>query len=94
VQGAWGIVPVHLNELSPENARGIFPGAAYQFGNLLAAINATWQGSIAESHKDAAGHDNYGLALALVAGVTAIAIALLTWFGPEARGKAFGAKAS
>lgn len=94
VQGAWGIVPVHLNELSPENARGVFPGAAYQFGNLLAAINATWQGSIAQAHKDAAGHDNYGLALALVAGTTAVVIALLTWFGPEERGKVFGKAAA
>ena len=90
VQGAWGIVPVHLNELSPEGARGIFPGAAYQFGNLLASVNAYWQGKIAEGHKDAAGKDNYGLALALVAGTVAVIIAVWTWFGPEARGKAFG----
>ncbi len=90
VQGAWGVIPVHLNELSPESARAIFPGAAYQFGNLLAAVNAYWQGSIAVAHKDAAGHDNYGLAMALVAGVTAVVIALWTWFGPEERGKAFG----
>ena len=90
VQGAWGIVPVHLNELSPEGARGVFPGAAYQFGNLLASVNAYWQGSIAEAHKTAAGKDDYALALALVAGITAVVIAVFTWFGPEARGKVFG----
>ncbi len=90
VQGSWGIVPVHLNELSPEGARGVFPGAAYQFGNLLAAVNAYWQGSIAEAHKTAAGKDDYALALALVAGISAVVIALWTWFGPEARGKVFG----
>ena len=90
VQGAWGVIPVHLNELSPEGARGTFPGAAYQFGNLLAAGNAWFQGRIAETHADAAGKQNYGLALALVAGTVAIVIALLTWFGPEAKGKAFG----
>ena len=90
VQGAWGIVPVHLNELSPESARGVFPGAAYQFGNLLASVNAYWQGSIAESHRTAAGKENYALALALVAGITALLIAALTWFGPEERGKTFG----
>lgn len=89
VQGAWGIVPVHLNELSPEGARGVFPGAAYQFGNLLAAINAPLQAGIAETHKDAAGKDNYGLALAIVAGITAVVIAIWTLIGTEAKGKAF-----
>ncbi len=92
VQGAWGVVPVHLNELSPPEARGTFPGAAYQFGNMLASVNAVFQGRIAETHKDAAGKDNYGLALALVAGTVAIVIAVCTWFGPEARGKSFGAE--
>jgi MFS transporter, SHS family, lactate transporter len=41
VQGAWGVVPTHLNELSPDAVRGTFPGLMYQLGNLLAAINAT-----------------------------------------------------
>ena len=90
VQGAWGVIPAHLNELSPESARAVFPGAAYQFGNLLASVNAYWQGSIALAHKDAAGKDNYGLALALVAGSVAVVIAILTWFGPEAKDSAFG----
>ncbi len=94
VQGAWGIVPVHLNELSPQEARGVFPGAAYQFGNLLAAINAPMQAGIAKAHMDSAGKENYGLALALVAGITAIVIAVWTWYGPEERGKVFGASAS
>jgi SHS family lactate transporter-like MFS transporter len=88
VQGAWGVVPAHLNELSPEAARGTFPGFAYQLGNLFAAANATLQAKIAETH-----HDNYGLALAIVCGVVALALALVTWFGPEAKGVAFGAEA-
>ena len=70
MQGAWGIVPVHLNELSPPLARGMFPGFAYQLGNLIASRNAPIQAGIAESHGD-----NYGLALALVCGVTAVVIA-------------------
>src|SRR5207244_813418 len=37
VQGAWGIIPVHLNELSPDAVRGLMPGFAYQMGILLAA---------------------------------------------------------
>ncbi|MGC1301938.1 MAG: MFS transporter [Caulobacteraceae bacterium] len=84
VQGAWGVVPVHLNELSPENARGTFPGAAYQFGNLIAACAVPLQGRLAEAR-----HNNYGFALALVAGVTAVVLAGLTWFGPEAKGRSF-----
>ena len=84
VQGAWGVVPVHLNELSPPGARGAFPGTAYQLGNLLAAGNAVLQGRLAEAR-----HDNYAFALAVVAGVTAVALALLTLLGPEAKGVSF-----
>ena len=83
VQGAWGVVPAHLNELAPAQIRGFFPGFAYQLGNLLASGNAVWQAKIAESHGD-----NYGLALSLVAAAVAIVLAALAFFGPEARGKA------
>jgi SHS family lactate transporter-like MFS transporter len=84
VQGAWGIVPVHLNELSPPTARGTFPGFVYQLGNLLASVNATLQAGIAAHFGG-----NYGLALALVAGTVAIVIAGLTAAGTEAKGIAF-----
>jgi SHS family lactate transporter-like MFS transporter len=85
VQGAWGVVPAHLNELSPEGARGAFPGFAYQLGNLFAAANSYLQARIAESH-----HDNYGLALAVVCGVVAVLVAVFVGFGPEAKGRVFG----
>jgi MFS transporter, SHS family, lactate transporter len=85
VQGAWGIVPVHLNELSPDTARGTFPGFVYQLGNLLASVNATLQATLA-AHLGG----NYGLALAIVAGTVAIIIAALTAAGTEAKGVAFG----
>jgi SHS family lactate transporter-like MFS transporter len=84
VQGAWGVVPVHLNELSPETARGTFPGFVYQLGNLLASVNATLQAAIATHFGG-----NYGLALALVAGTVAVIIALLTAVGTEAKGVVF-----
>src|ERR1700691_944106 len=84
VQGAWGVVPVHLNELSPDTARGTFPGFVYQLGNLLASVNATLQAGIA-SHFGG----NYGLALAVVAGSVAIVIAGLTAVGTEAKGIVF-----
>jgi SHS family lactate transporter-like MFS transporter len=84
VQGAWGIVPVHLNELSPDTARATFPGFVYQLGNLLASVNATLQAGLAIQFGG-----NYGLALATVAGVVAIVIAVLTIMGTEAKGIAF-----
>src|SRR5450631_696471 len=84
VQGAWGIVPVHLNELSPHEVRGTFPGFAYQTGNLLASANATLQASIAHANGG-----NYAFALALVATIVAVVLAVFTAFGIEARGVKF-----
>jgi len=84
VQGAWGVVPVHLNELSPDTARGTFPGFVYQLGNLLASVNATLQAGLANQFGG-----NYGLALATVAGSVAVVIAVLTMMGTEAKGIAF-----
>ena len=85
VQGAWGVIPVHLNELSPDNARGTFPGFVYQLGNLIASVNATLQAGIAVHFGG-----NYALALAAVAGTVAVAIVILTALGIEAKGVAFG----
>jgi SHS family lactate transporter-like MFS transporter len=89
VQGAWGIIPVHLNELSPPLARSLFPGFAYQLGNLIASKNAPIQAGIAEAHAD-----NYSIALALVCGVTAIVIAIWTALGPERKNADFTAEAA
>src|SRR6201999_1347139 len=86
VQGAWGVIPVHLNELSPDEARGTFPGFVYQLGNLIASVNGTLQVGIAEHY----GGD-YGFALALVAGTVAVVIAILAALGTEAKGVVFGA---
>jgi MFS transporter, SHS family, lactate transporter len=85
VQGAWGVIPAHLNELSPDDARGTFPGFTYQLGNLIASINATLQADIAVHY----GND-YGFALALVAGIVAIVIVILAAIGVEAKGVKFG----
>jgi MFS transporter, SHS family, lactate transporter len=81
VQGAWGVIPVHLNEISPDEIRATFPGLVYQLGNLLAAVNATMQASIATSHDN-----NYGMAMAIVAGTVAVVIAALIFFSRERRG--------
>jgi SHS family lactate transporter-like MFS transporter len=81
VQGAWGVIPVYLNELSPAEIRATFPGFVYQLGNLLAAINLNLQVAIATAHGN-----NYGLAMAAVVGTVALVIAALVTFGPERRG--------
>ncbi len=85
VQGAWGVIPAHLNEISPPDIRGTFPGVTYQLGNLLAAGNATIQSMIADHM-----NHNYSWALAGVAGTVAIVIAILIGFGREARDMRMG----
>jgi MFS transporter, SHS family, lactate transporter len=88
VQGAWGVIPVHLNELSPSDARGTFPGVTYQLGNLIASVNAPLQAGIAAHYAN-----DYAFALALVAGIVAIVIVILTAVGVEAKGVAFDSAA-
>jgi SHS family lactate transporter-like MFS transporter len=88
VQGCWGIVPVHLNELSPASVRGTFAGTVYQLGNLIASVNAVFQAEFAQSRGG-----NYSLALAVVAGGAALLIAVMMWFGPEAQNADMGAPA-
>ncbi len=83
VQGAWAVVPAHLNELSPPAIRAMFPGFVYQLGNLIASRNAVLQASVAQTH-----HDNFGLALGVVTGLAALALIGLSAFGPEKRGLA------
>jgi MFS transporter, SHS family, lactate transporter len=80
VQGVWGVIPAHLNELSPADARATFPGTVYQLGNFIASSNAVLQTTIA---KNAGG--NYAVALASVAVAAAVAIFVLVAVGREAR---------
>jgi SHS family lactate transporter-like MFS transporter len=89
VQGAWAMVPVHLNELSPEGARGTFPGFAYQFGNLLASRNQFFQARFAANHGN-----NYGLAISVVTAGAALILMLISWVGPEKKGIAFAGQAT
>ncbi|MBW8755261.1 MAG: MFS transporter [Sphingomonadales bacterium] len=82
VQGAWAVVPAYLNELSPPSVRAMFPGFVYQLGNLIASRNGVIQAGIAESHGG-----NYGLALAVVTGITAVVLLVWTSLGPDPSGK-------
>ena len=83
VQGAWGVIPAHLTELSPDQIRGFYPGVTYQLGNLLAALNLPIQTSLAESHSPS-------FALAVVIVPVLLAVILLTAIGREDRGAIFG----
>jgi MFS transporter, SHS family, lactate transporter len=81
VQGAWGVIPVHLNELSPPEIRATFPGVVYQLGNFIASRNLPIQVAIAEAYGN-----NYGLAMAGVVGTVVVVIILMVAWGPERRG--------
>jgi len=89
VQGAWGVVPVHLNELSPPEFRGTFPGLAYQLGNFAAAYAAQQQAWLAEHFRSSNGQPNYAITMALVEAVVFLVIILLAAIGREERGKEF-----
>jgi SHS family lactate transporter-like MFS transporter len=90
VQGAWGVVPAHLNELSPEGIRATFPGVVYQLGNLLASYVSTLQSRLATAHISH-GRPDYAFALTLVCGVVAAALVALALLGPERRNVQFAA---
>jgi MFS transporter, SHS family, lactate transporter len=81
VQGAWGVIPAHLNEIVPGAVRATLPGFVYQIGNFLASYNGPFQAKLAE-----APGNSYSYALALVAGVVAVGVALIIRFSPERRG--------
>src|SRR5437667_3370732 len=89
VQGAWGVVPVHLNEISPGDFRGTFPGLAYQLGHFVAAYAAQQQAWLAAHLRDAKGNPNHVLTMALVECVVFLAIIVLAATGREERGKEF-----
>jgi SHS family lactate transporter-like MFS transporter len=83
VQGAFGIIPAHLNELSPGPVRAVFPGFAYQLGNLCSSRNGVFQAAFAQRYSG--GVLTTVMSWTVVAG--AIAIALVTGLGREARGE-------
>jgi SHS family lactate transporter-like MFS transporter len=83
VQGAWGVVPAHLSELSPDAIRGFYPGVTYQLGNCIAAFNLPIQQALAARH-------GYPFALAVTIVPVLITLAILTALGREARGIRFG----
>jgi SHS family lactate transporter-like MFS transporter len=82
VQGAWGVIPAHLNELSPPAVRGTFPGLAYQLGNLLSSKNGVIQAKLAEDRYGG----NFAPVLAWTVVIIAALVAVITWLGGERKG--------
>jgi SHS family lactate transporter-like MFS transporter len=76
VQGAWGVIPAHINELSPGRLRGFFPGLAYQFGVLIASSIAWIDSLLGE-------HFTYAQAMGVLAAAVMIGVAVVTLLGPE-----------
>jgi|SRR5690242_1583811 len=87
VQGAWGVIPAHITELSPDSVRGFLPGFAYQCGVALAGAIGWLEARFAE-------HLDYAWAMALTAATVFLLGALVARVGPERRGVAFGRGAS
>jgi SHS family lactate transporter-like MFS transporter len=84
VQGAWGVIPAHLTEMSPDAIRGFYPGVTYQLGNLLASLNLPLQERLAASH-------GYPFALTATIVPVLVSVAVLSLIGRDATGLRFGA---
>jgi SHS family lactate transporter-like MFS transporter len=83
VQGAWGVVPAHLTEMSPDSIRGSLPGMAYQFGVLLASVIPYLEAAFTRN-----GH--YSTAMAATAAIAFLLAAAMIMVGRENRGTSFG----
>ncbi len=93
VQGAWGVIPAHLNEIAPSLARGTFPGFVYQFGNLIASGTLQIIAVLAATTFAGPAGPNYARAMASFMVLVFIAVTLLTLLGfavrPERRHESF-----
>ena len=92
VQGAWGVVPVHLNELSPPQFRAAFPGIAYQIGNAISSPAAEIVTSLSEHHKityKGKKVEAFGPVMGIATAIIALSLAFWTAIGKEQKGSHF-----
>ena len=82
VQGAFGVIPAHLNELSPDAVRSLFPGFVYQLGVLIASPAVSIEFLLRD-------HFGYPWALTLFEAIVIIFLIIIFALGPERRGKNF-----
>lgn len=95
VQGAWGVIPVHLMELSPGAFRTFVVGTSYQLGNLVSSASSTIEATIGERFplppKGDTKRYNYGTVICIFMGCVYAYVILLTLLGPEHLGRSFDA---
>ncbi|KAM0791387.1 hypothetical protein ACM66B_005852 [Microbotryomycetes sp. NB124-2] len=89
VQGAWGVVPIFLSELSPVAFRAVWPGVAYQLGNMVSSASAQIESTAGANIRTAEGEPDYGKVSAILIGVVAGCIILLCLIGSEDHGARF-----
>jgi hypothetical protein len=93
VQGAWGVIPIHLNELSPPAFRSSFPGITYQIGNMISSPSAQIVNAVAESllvkNRKGDAVAAYGPTMGVATVIIALGIAITTALGSEKRGRHF-----
>ncbi|KAJ2798695.1 Carboxylic acid transporter [Coemansia guatemalensis] len=94
VQGAWGVIPAYLSEISPAAFRATFPGLAYQLGNLISASASQIEASLGEKNslpdlRDGKTVPNYGRVQGILIGVIFSCVLVLAVVGREERGRQF-----
>jgi hypothetical protein len=93
IQGSWGVIPIHLNELSPPAFRSLFPGLTYQLGNMISSPATQIVNALSEHHfvSDAGGKHvkAYGPVMGIATAIIATGIAFTVAVGPERRGRKF-----
>ncbi|KAJ2620630.1 Carboxylic acid transporter, partial [Coemansia sp. RSA 1290] len=94
VQGAWGVIPAYLAEISPENFRATFPGLSYQLGNLISASASQIEATLGEKNplpelRDGETIPNYGRVQGILIGIIFSCVLVLVIFGREEKGKHF-----
>ncbi|KAG7388376.1 hypothetical protein PHYPSEUDO_012584 [Phytophthora pseudosyringae] len=94
VQGAWGVVPIHLMELSPPSYSTLIVGTSYQLGNLISSASSTIEARLGENYPlppsdEGVSRYEYGKVICIFMAVVYAYLVLLTFLGPEARGKEF-----
>ena len=93
VQGAWGVIPIHLNELSPVAFRSTFPGVTYQIGNMISSPSAQIVNAVAENElingPEGEKVESYGPTMGVATAIIVMGIVVTTMIGPERRGRSF-----
>jgi MFS transporter, SHS family, lactate transporter len=94
VQGAWGVIPIHLMELSPPKYSTIIAGTSYQLGNLISSSASTIEAALGENYplpptKKGVTRYDYGKVICILMAIVYAYLFVMTFLGPEKRGQEF-----